>query len=438
MLDNKDNQFNLDDQFADQAWTNMRDMLDQEMPVVTTAPSKRRKKPYALLLLLWLVGFGAGVSTILLWQQKSESTSPSEQVPDIPIADLQQASGQAVLPEREADDQSLAERQSSKISTPATVKRKVIDRKTNTRSALASNYSTNNIVSIKNSSSDKNSTLTNKSNDSASILTSVQNKTKPINSLALDSKQLNAFEKFSLKPLAIVSTGFEGFEEEENKTISKLLIPSLKKIKINWGLMSGLHSEPSRGYGGYSVGLIVDAEVDRKFGFASGLMFSRFQFNDIMLNNSPDAFNLNQNNNGGVYNDVTEVPFETRSTDISSNAVRLGSANFISIPLMLTYKTSRRLQVNMGVEYARMLRASSNKFNGPNNQDFTSTYKWYDSSSYGDLLGKTNFSALFGLSLQPNEQFGFDVRYNHGFSDLSKNKGQFSAQSDTRESLQFH
>ncbi len=440
MLDNKDNQFEMDDQFYDQAWTSMQDMLDQEMPVLTTAPSKRRKKPYALLLLLWLVGFGAGISSILLWQQKMEPTSPEKMLPTIPIANVEQAIKETGLIERGEAEKQFAENQIIKESKLALVKPLIKESKISAQKAVVSNFTKSNIVSIINNASDKNSTLPNTSSIDKPNLTELQSKAIFNNPLHLESKQIASLEKFNLLPLIIESVDFAGIVKIENdKVLSELLIPADKKIKFNWGLMAGAHSETGSGYGGYSLGFIVNAEMDRRFGFATGLMFNRFQFNNIILNNSPGAFNLNQSNdlNPGVYNDVTEVPFQTRSSNSSSSAVRLGSANYVSVPLMLTYKTSRTFRVNMGVEYARMLNASSDKFNGNGNQDFSSSYKWYDTSAYGDLLNKTNFTALFGLSLQPNEQFGFDLRYNHGFTDLSKNKGQFAGQSDTRESLQF-
>lgn len=442
MLDNKENKFEIDDQFADLGWTNMKEMLDQEMPLVSTAPATKRKKPYALLILLWLVGFGAGVSTILLYQQKTNSNTIENQVPDIPIADLQQSTDQSNLANTLVikPDKEFAERHSSQNSRQTTATANLEAKQTNAASAQVLSFNNNNTFLTKNNTSDNNSTLIIKSNNRNVTLTPSQNKKKELLPATVASKNLAVSETYHLQPLTMASVDFDGFSEtDENKVISELMIPALKKIKFNWGFMTGIHAEPSKGYGGYSLGLIWDAEVDRKFGISTGLMFSRFQFNDIVLNNSPDALNFNQNNevDPGVYGEVTGVPFDVRSSNSSSSAIRLGSADYLSVPLLLTYKTSRLLRVNMGVEYAFMLNASSNKLNGTSNQDYSATYKWYDTSSYGRLLNKTNFTVLFGLSLQANERIGFDLRYNHGFTDLSRNKGQFSAQSDTRESLQF-
>ena len=453
MLDNKDNQFEMDDPFFDQAWTNMKTMLDEEMPVSISEKPTRSKKPYALLLLLWLVGFGAGVSSILFWQQKTDNIIPEQDRPTIPIAKVEsptivKPSGSVDKSTSNAFEKPLAETQLAKNTTATKVKPKLLKKETKLPSIANVNSFKSNTVSTKNNTSDNNSTFTSSAITTSTsspaslnaVLVQPNNKTKTQNSSVVEVEETPLVERSSLQGLILTSEDFKGFDDIGNeKALANLLVPSAKKIKFNWGLMAGLHSELNRGYGGYSLGVIVNAEVDRKFGFATGLMFSRFQFNDILLNNTPSAFNLNQNNadDTGVYNDVTEVPFQTRSTNSTSSAIQFGSANYVSIPLLITYKTSRRIRVNMGVEYARMLSASSDKFKGAGRQDFTSTYKWYDNSSYGDLLSKTNFSALFGFSIQPNDQIGFDLRYNHGFTDLSKNSGQFSAQSDTRESLQF-
>jgi len=441
MQDNRNDKFNSEDQFMNQAWSNMEEMLDQEMPVMPTAAPKRSKKTYGLLLLLWIVGFGAGVSSILLWQQKMEPITPVEPVANSPIAATQDAPVPPTVIHSDGPPKLFAESQLNNLSKQVADKSFVKDQKTINRATAVLKNTPTNFGSTNNSTSDKSSTFQNNSiNLNAALALPPPNTTTPNHSLALESKALTSFENSMLTPLAIQRADFDGIAvDDKDLSFTKLLVPTLKKITFNWGLMAGLHSEPTKGFGGYSAGLTLDAEVDRKFGISTGLMFSRFQFNDIILNDSPDAFALNQHNtHPGVYNDVTEVPFQVRSSNPSSSPVRLGSAQYISIPLLLTYKASRMFRVNMGVEYARMLGASSIQMTSNSTQDYNASYKWYDNSSaYGELLNKTNFTALFGLSLKASENVGFDLRYNHGFSDLSSNKGQFSVQNDTRESLQF-
>ena len=108
--------------------------------------------------------------------------------------------------------------------------------------------------------------------------------------------------------------------------------------------------------------------------------------------------------------------------------IHLGSASWLSLPVVLTYQPTRRWRVNMGVEYAQLLRANSQKIlNAADDEKGNITH----------LIAGNNISALTGVTWFPRKNIGIDVRYQFGFTDLSKANQKFIEQTDTRAALQW-
>ena len=442
MQDNYNNDFEQFDQFADQGWKQMQGMLDKEMPAAATIRQGSKGKSYLGFLLLFLLSFGAGVGSVLLWQQNIdvEETQPLEIQQHIPVAENETKATTdnelVVLNESINTVNSTptpVTTQSTKFTSPLAFQ---------TFSLPAYNYGKVSNQTIGYAQDYFRKYFQNKTNNTPvnnpTLTTATASKTEL---LKLSPKTLDPFESSNLLPINLTKASLALLESKDKKeAVTTLKIPENEKVKVKVAWLAGLHTEPSKGYGGYSTGLMFDIEVDQRFGLQTGLNFSRFQFNDINLNDSPDAFDLNSSDGSapGLSNDVIEVPFTVRSTS-GGAALPLGSASYVSIPVFLTYKPFKKFRINMGVEYARMIAASANKLRNSNsNFDYKTSYDFLEGSSpYGNLLNKTNFSASFGFSYIPQGPFALDLRYNHGFTDLSKNTQQLVKQNDTRESLQF-
>ncbi len=439
MQDNYNNDFEQFDQYADQSWKKMQGMLDKEMPAATTFQKGSQRKSYLGYLLLLFLSFGAGVGSVLLWQQ---STDVEEKIP-VKIHQSAPIAGTSVEAEKEESGQQglkeskngntvnsfLALAPTQRYQNTTKVKTTSNYHKVSSQTiGYAQNYFRKYFQNEKTQSPVNNPTLT----------TTTASKTE---SLQLSPQTFDPFVASNMLPLNLTKASFALPESNDKKeAVTALRIPDDRKLKLKVGWLAGLHSEPSKGYGGYTTGLLFDLEVDKRFGLQTALNFSRYQFNDINLNDSPDAFDLNTSDGSapGISNEVIEVPFTVRSSS-GGSALPLGSASYVSLPVFLTYKPFKKLRINMGVEYARMIAASAKKLRNSNsNFDYKTSYSILEGTSpYGNLLNKTNFSASFGFSYLPHGPFALDIRYNHGFSDLSKNTQQLVKQNDTRESLQF-
>ena len=433
---NTNNQFEADDQFLDQAWADMNQLLDKELPIAAQKREQSRHKYYLTLLLFFLVSFGAGIGSVLFWQQNNLEEEVSEITRStIPIAT--NTMQQNVTPDETFNAVASTEKIETTVSQTKPISDKAVRKSTrrfNTTSFtnsqiqpfeflsnLTNQHSyTYNLVKFQEKSYSRfasNAALNSASNIDATLLT-LNESIRP---------DLLKLENARLAQLIA--------EPQTDKFTPKLVEPANAKLTVKWGWIAGLHSEPGKGYGGYTTGLVTDILVDSRFGIQTGLLFSRCQFNDVVLNDSPETLDFNQDGGSipGVSNDVLGTPY-TRVRNANDNHQPLGSASYISTPILLTYQPARKVRVNMGVEFGRLLGASAYQLNENKSGSSQTKYSVFnDNGSYGDLINKNNLSAVFGFSYLHNEQFGFDFRYNHGFSDLSK----IEKQNDTRESVQF-
>jgi long-subunit fatty acid transport protein len=195
--------------------------------------------------------------------------------------------------------------------------------------------------------------------------------------------------------------------------------------------MAGIQQEKiSQGFGGFAITALVNRKLAKNFTLEGGLSYSLTQFNNSQLNNAPTTFYPNSGSGSGqegIDPILTAQPY-TPSDANQEDLIQFGSASWLSLPVVLTYQPGRRWRVNMGVEYAQLLQAKEQKI-------ISGTTEKGDNIT--DLIAENNIMALTGVTYMLQKNLALDIRYQYGFTDLSKVNPKYIDQTDTRAALQW-
>jgi hypothetical protein len=439
MLDNFENieeGFNPEEAaFLNDSWAKMSAMLEDEMPdgaapVKQTAANDGRY--LVLLLLLILIGGG-------LWLGTKESSITSEAAQTNVawatsnnehtnvIADVIITKEETAIEVQVLDQASI---ESMKISTKKKfTEAMTIPQRGPSKSASSNKTKGTKVLLSQSSIATLRTDGPLAASETSTVLKSITSELKVVTIPTVPAEITNTDLRTIDEKLELNTTQ-EQITGESLKTKS-LLIPIKNTKRWTYGLTAGIQQEKmTQGFGGFSIGFLVNRKMARNFTLETGLNYSMTQFNNVMINNSPTAVAFNQpeqNQSSGIEEELT---LTYQSSDANQeDAIQFGSASWLSIPLLLTYQPSRSWRVNMGMEYSQLLQAKEQKI--INNTSG-------ESGRITNLIGKNNISALTGLTWFPRKNLGIDIRYIFGFTDLSKTSPKFIEQTDTRAALQWN
>lgn len=450
MLDNFENikeDFNEEEAaFLNDSWAKMASMLEDEMPAGPAPihqPNVSVRRYLALLLLLILAGGGLWLGTKETISHSDGSNGSVEKTihntmhpnalakADVNSTSEETTNEKAIEKVPEQAKSPIQENIESKNITVKKKKTKVetIPQKTSIQNTASNNNTTQSVKSSETPSKTipvkVGSPETSENSDVINSVSELKGIRIPTVSTAIAKTTLSA----SSAKLALNTTQ-ELISTEASFQANSLVIPTKKTKKWNYGVMAGVQQEKiNQGFGGVSVGFLLNRKMAKNFTVETGLNYSLTQFNQAMLNNSPTAVAFEQpgqNISSGIEEEltVTFLPSDANQGD----AIQFGSASWLSIPFLLTYQPGRTWRVNMGVEYSQLLQANEQKI--INNTSGSS-------GRITDLIAENNISALTGLTWFPHKNLGIDIRYIFGFTDLSKANPKFIEQTDTRAALQW-
>ncbi|HHS95587.1 MAG TPA: hypothetical protein ENJ45_03275 [Phaeodactylibacter sp.] len=213
-------------------------------------------------------------------------------------------------------------------------------------------------------------------------------------------------------------------------THSSMQVIRAASAKWKLGLMAGLQQERRpQGFGGYYIAMLLSRRLMPKYSIDMGLALAFHKYNNTLLNNSPLLLTLNQgssNSMPGIEETITAEPYSPTDSE-RPPPIRLDNATWLSLPVALAYQPVKKLRINMGLEYALLLRARAAQ---------SYTYPFNRKEKINHLISRNNVSAICGITWFPQKNVAFDLRYIFGFSDLSKPNPPFVEQTHTRTALQ--
>jgi Outer membrane protein beta-barrel domain len=409
-----------DEAFLNDSWEKMSSMLEAEMPVLQPGVSAQPKyQRSALLLLLLLIG---SVSLFLLHdadrgaakeiaQQEYLSHEPIATETIVALTEKSESKESTVEPSNNTVTNLVKPAVNNAVSITAVAETPHSDGNTRlAQNSLPAGYSSTDNIAETAPSEIISNTLT----------TNVQ----PLDPLYLAIKAATAI------PMHIPSNHHTELEEKPLPGKSVQMLPPRNR-KWTYGLMAGIQQEKiNQGFGGFAITALVNRKLAKNFTLEAGLGYSMTQFNHLQLNNAPTTFNPSNgsgSNQGGIDEYLTAQPYNPSDAS-QEDPIQLGSASWLSIPILLTYQPGRRWRVNMGVEYAQLLHAREQKILG-------STIAKGDNIT--DLMAENNIMALTGVTWMMQKNMALDIRYQYGFTDLSKVNPKYIDQTDTRAALQW-
>ncbi len=452
MQDNYNPDF--DQSFLDESWEEMRKLLDRDLPVGSTSAAgstaKSRRslllRVAAVLLLCFMVGYGIFINL----EHTSNNKTAARQ-----LQDSQQPHIAVTTPARTTPTQPIGQSYSTEeapapvnpLLQPSTIGGGLASKQD--VQSLPEPSSENDTAKIKQTSTFVLTPLTAAQTKAAA--TGIENRSveitaSPTEDIAFISDQPlqndittnQSANKFHDNKITLPSRahskliGETRSIQERSPLLSQKTGLMAKAQPVRWrvGLMAGAQLEKvDKGFGGFAGGVLLGVDLGKYFGVETGLMYSLTQFNNTVINNTPSQLSFDQSveDEDGVSGTVIRVPYNEGAV-VETDPLQLGRASWLSVPVLLTYHPARAFRVNMGIELARLLHAGENKLFEP---------KPARTNNVEHYLARHNIAALFGVGWYPVENFGVDLRYNFGFTDLSKNGQRFIDQTDTRTSLQM-
>lgn len=424
----------MDDKFIDQAWEQMRQALDREMPV----ERKRRR----LVMVPWVWGAAASIVLLIsiglgwwLWQQPGQhdpAMANVQQATEMPIAATEDCE-QITPPKQEAIAQNSAARQlENKMPIPADETAKASDfivkrntSKVGTEKRLAAKTSVNELVAgntIPNSASVETAEIATLENRN----TATQNQI-PANTLA----KTEAVQPLSSAVIA----------ELENAAVTNLPKPKVdlnmtapvidvEKNTSNWniGLEFAAFSSPTAPVTGFSGGAVVQVSVTGdKLRLRTGLSYSNRQNMIDVQAGSETAMALESA-------DQPDQSFTGSSVSIAEPDFSM-TTHQLNLPAIFEYKPHKNFGIEGGLNgsylvtarnlegvenYQRVMGGNSTVSNSARNFVNTLQADQGNNKINIDQLYRWDVMATAGLSVYPSQKLGVRFQYQRGLRDMLK------------------
>lgn len=414
----------IDEQFTNQAWEQMKHLLDEEMPV-----SKKRRRRGLLWLLFFLIGLSIGGGMVGFWSYYQKEEQPIAENSTIPIA-TQQPESVEIIEENKTSEQSLIH--SNEIA--AKKQEGITELKAHTEEP---NFETNQITS-----SHSNNIQSERKNENTvrELETANQNfnlALEPISSnlekrwrLLENINTLEIFINYTSQPNYI----FEPFKEEEEK---------IKANKFSYGAEAGLLSTGTDFLSGGTFNLIGQLRLNNRWAISAGLGYSlstiqlRYSANSLLADELSLADGgstpvTSGGNNGsptteGSNTDGPDTQVESQSEASLPSVLDL-DLGYSQMPVWGSFYLKKWFRLDFGAQLSYI---SSISRSSVNEEDLLSSPGSFSSSADKRILnasGQVNtmeirrfgVGLIGGFSFWPNEQIGINLHYHHGLSKISK------------------
>ena len=424
MQGNEKKSTNIDQQFQDHSWNEMQKMLDAEMPQVKA--DRRGKKRYLLLLLILFLGFGSGAGTMYYLNQQEIENTETEHKKDIATFENLKINEDKVT----AENSQLNLKSISKKNDE--VKEEIIVSEKNT------------IANAKFEINTKTQTIDHSISDAQEPIIEKEANLAERNEVILSPNNLETREEIRSTPtesFAFLPTKYQLLEVDENDfKIPK--INTSKKKKWSFGLLLGNYSNQNRVLAGIALGGKAVYDIDSRFSIGGGLQYSiisGFQKKsknnaDRLAADTPASLPSDNNNPDDTTSVTTGVEsFSNNNYQVfSTDELPISSLHYLEMPIELAYRFNEKFQINLGVKAGYLLKA---KYNGSLNNNFSSRAQ--ADNSLENNLAQFDFSTSLGFGFYPTEKFGFDLRYNHGWVDVTPDKIWPQNQIDANKNIQL-
>ena len=401
-----------DEQFIGQAWSNMKELLDQEMPV-------KRRKPVAwwlwlsagLVLLLSLSGAG-----YYLFQAGKASATPAATPPNTELSSPVAKQLQESPPQNQPQEASQIGSKGEALTVQK--KKKATTSNPNIKKHLSSAITEGTFISPLQATSEV-------SASALAITKNIQDDVLPSTPESVNNPSTSAFElaKWDLPVIPSLEASIVASKSAVQGDVMKSIQrPQIKKqVQVLFsaeGRTAFLLQ--NNGYGlGVGLGMEARPENSRLYG-RFGLFAQSYQV-DIVAEEK--AFLLE--------NSFVKIPqpgggLENERNRLSSRS-SIQELQYIQLPLTVGFQVMPQLSVETGVQAGLLISSRTanswslnndpNALTGPG----TSDQQLYEFNHNGPTLqlNNTSLDFLAGLAFQPGQRTNFRLYYQHGFSRLT-------------------
>jgi len=398
----QDKQVHIDEKFTDQAWDEMRKMLDQELPV------KRQRRRFAWWWFTLLVG-GTLLGGTLLWRSQEQQPEPLQPTQNQPVAS-------ATLPpvkEESSDFEATTSALSNEVSEPDQTARIVAEKPStfsNTKKPVRSAKLKTKLSSTLPATAPHQFVAENSIQSSESIAKIEQQK-------QVENAAYRAFEQ-NLMPVLPTKT-FDR-QSQANKAVK----PFLKQCQTcNFALQVSALTLPNFTSGGASVDFLAEKRLfgeKLKLGVGLGYTYLRqpiytgisYGFSSATSDTLGKVIYANANNG------AADELFDPAFSNFQSQVLQL---HYLQMPVQISYQLTRRFSVNAGGAIGLLLSSKSEYVNNGVLNDLTNLGR--AESKYLAGAAKSNitlfdFSLFGGLGCQLTKKASLHLDYVHGVKDV--------------------
>lgn len=438
----------LDDKYIDQAWEQMRHLLDQEMPV----QEKRRRGAFWWWLLPLLLLFAGGTGWWLWERQPAQEPQNKElqlnAAPERPVAnaDTQQPEHEAQSEdETHSLENQVANTESAAISAMQRQPEKATSAK-NTSNFIRKNRAdkTAAISSTNGIAQDEVPALGDSQVFENKIITSAES-TKDEVAAAEPSQQPKP--PFTTQSLNIIAPQLLPVPAADLEVVPQL---TNRRELFRWGVEGGTLTRTFDNLDGIFGGVIAEFPLrGRVLHLRSGLHYSAYRFDiesqsDIARSESAD----NPQSGSGFGTNADPNAVSRINFDIL--------AQQIALPVVLVYQPARKWGIELGADFSYLMAATSMTssealvtLDSGGNTSFNpdqSTANRFVNSLYGDSnqdidlnqLNRWGIAASAGVVYYPADKWGVRLHYQYGFTDLLKSTDFQSFDRDLRLSVLYY
>lgn len=424
MLDNK----NINEQFANEGWARMRQILDTEMPVA----QENRKRPVA-----WFWWRTAGIAAVAiigllgLWRAISDTSfshvndvaEATQQQPIAPeSADIAQAQSAETPTQNVPSEQAQVLAPSQASTAPLTAS-------STKKQTVAHTPAPMQVVQDAVANTQQNSTAAIVEEGVTTIAQNDQhaNSEAPqvqegIETDALQTTQSTPLESLILRnPNAVATQNTVA----NNLPVSPKVMPKIStwRTGLEAGAIAGFPAQLE----GFSAGWVIEAPISKSLALRSGLRYSfhrqTVSKSDQRFDSQQDAIESSMLTDPFVFN---EQNFVGASVDSMSGSSIL-KLHYLNLPITASFRMSNRLRIEGGVKVSRLLNAFRQKNYGSggiadfdpmtNNLDLARS-SWYFSTK-AQQVGQENFrrwdvTLSAGLRYQLSRHWDMSFYGNYG------------------------
>lgn len=424
----------MDDKFIDQAWEQMRQVLDREMPV----ERKRRR----LVMVPWVWGAAASIVLLIsiglgwwLWQQPGQqdpAIANVQQATEMPIATTEDCEEITPAKQEAIADNSTAQQFENNTPFPASETAKASDdivkrntSKGRTEEQLTAKTSVHELVAGK--------TIPNLSSVETAGIATLENKN------TATQQQTNA--NILAKTEAVQPLSSAVIAELENSAVTTLPKPKVdlnltapaidvEKNAKNWniGLEFAAFSSPTAPVTGFSGGAVVQVPVSGdKLNLRTGLSYSNRQNMIDVQAGSETAMALESA-------DQPDQSFTGSSVSIAEPDFSI-TTHQLNLPAIFEYKFHKNFGIEGGLNgsylvTARNLEGVENyqRVMGANSVVSNSARNFVNTLQADQATNKINIDQFYrwdvmaaaGLSVYPSQKLGVRFQYQRGLRDMLK------------------